>query len=525
MSGPVRHELLAVLDFGSQYGQLIARRARELGVYAEILPPDTDVETLRRRGARAVILSGGPDSAHAQGARTVDLALYDSGLPVLGICYGAQRMAADLGGVSGPGEEGEFGPAVLTPAPGARDLGIGDGNLLIDLEPGATVWMSHSDRVEALPPGFVPLASTRGAPLAAFADPVRRLYGVQFHPEVGHTQGGRAVMARFLHDVAGFAGDWTMAAFAQEAVAAIRAQVGERGRAIAALSGGVDSSVAAALAARALGDRLTAIFVDHGLLRLGEADEVMAAMGALGVRVRRVDAAERFLAALEGVGDPERKRRIIGTLFVRVFEEEARRVAEEGAGFLVQGTLYPDVVESGAGRSQTIKTHHNVGGLPEDLGLELVEPLRLLFKDEVRALGRELGLPEAIVSRQPFPGPGLAVRIAGPVTAQGLEILRQADRVVREEIEAAGLAPSLFQYFAVLLAPVRAVGVMGDNRTYGMPVVVRAVASEDGMTADRARLPDDVLGRIATRLTNEVAGVGRVLYDLTTKPPGTIEWE
>lgn len=522
MSGAGRHELLAVLDFGSQYGQLIARRARELGVYAELFAPDTRADALVERGARAAILSGGPDSADAQGARTVDPAVYGA-MPVLGICYGAQRMALDLGGQSGRGEEGEFGPvqvALVAPrGPAAAPA------LLADMRDGATVWMSHRDRVLALPPGFVHLAQTPGAPYAAFADPARRLYGVQFHPEVGHTEGGREVLGRFLREVAGFRGDWSMDRFADEAVDAIQAQVGATARALVALSGGVDSSVAAALAARALGDRLTAIFVDHGLLRMDEGDQVMAAMAALGVAVRRVDAQDRFLGALEGVAEPEAKRRIIGTLFIRVFEEEARREQAGGAGYLVQGTLYPDVVESGTGQSQTIKSHHNVGGLPADLGLSLVEPLRLLFKDEVRRLGRRLGLPDAVVARQPFPGPGLAVRIAGPVTADALTLLREADRVVCDEIERAGLGPSLFQYFAILLAPLRAVGVMGDNRTYGMPVVVRAVASEDGMTADRARLPDAVLGRIASRLGNEVAGVGRVLYDLTTKPPGTIEWE
>ena len=513
------HELLAVLDFGSQYGQLIARRAREQGVYAELFAPDTSLETLVARGVRALILSGGPDSAAEQGARAVDPAVYTAGLPVLGICYGAQRMALDLGGASGPGTDGEFGPAVL------RRLETAQPGLVADIADGAVVWMSHRDRVTALPDGFVAAASTPGAPLAAFGHAGRRLYGVQFHPEVGHTQGGSALLRRFLRDVAGFRGDWSMDAFADEAVQAIRDQVGGEGRAIVALSGGVDSSVATALAARALGDRLTAIFVDHGLLRLGESDQVMAAMAVLGVRVHRVEASDRFLDALDGVADPERKRRIIGTLFVRIFEEEARREAHGGARFLVQGTLYPDVVESGTGQSQTIKSHHNVGGLPEDLDLALVEPLRWLFKDEVRRLGRHLGLPAAIVGRQPFPGPGLAVRIAGPVTREHLDVLRRADRVVCDEIEAAGLAPSLFQYFAILLAPLRAVGVMGDNRTYGMPVVVRAVASEDGMTADRGALPDAVLGRISSRLSNEVAGVGRVLYDLTTKPPGTIEWE
>lgn len=520
MTPAPRHELLAVLDFGSQYGQLIARRARELGVYAELFAPDTSAATLLARGARAAILSGGPDSADVQGARTVDPAIYDA-LPILGICYGAQRMALDLGGRSGRGDDGEFGPVpvTLTPAGAAPD------SLVAGLRDGGTVWMSHRDRVLALPQGFVHLATTPSATFAAFAAPERRLYGVQFHPEVGHTEGGRDVLARFLLGVAGFRGDWSMAGFADEAVEAIRAQVGGRARALVALSGGVDSSVAAALSARALGRRLTAIFVDHGLLRKNEGDQVMTAMAALGVRVRRVDVQERFLSALAGVADPEQKRRIIGTLFIRVFEAEARREAEGGARFLVQGTLYPDVVESGSGQAQTIKSHHNVGGLPEDLDLSLVEPLRLLFKDEVRALGRRLGLPEAVVARQPFPGPGLAVRIAGPVTAAALDLLREADRVVCDEIEAAGLAPSLFQYFAILLAPLRAVGVMGDNRTYGMPVVVRAVASEDGMTADRAHLPEAVLGRIASRLGNEVPGVGRVLYDLTTKPPGTIEWE
>jgi GMP synthase (glutamine-hydrolysing) len=510
------HERLAVVDFGAQYGQLICRRARELGVFAELVDPAVPLSELQARGVRAVILSGGPDSVLAEGARGVDPALWRSDLPVLGICYGAQLMARDLGGRVAAAPAREFGPARVELTDAGRACPV---TAPLGLAGGDVVWMSHADRVEAPPPGHALYASTPSAPAAAFGD--GRRIAVQFHPEVVHTPRGAEVLAAFLHGVAGLSGDWTMASFAREEVRRIRQRVGD-GRAIVALSGGVDSAVAAALAHRALGDRLTAIFVDHGLLRLGEADEVGAAMAGLGVRLVRVEAADRFLSRLAGVTDPEAKRRIVGEQFVRVFEAEARRLGR--VDFLVQGTLYPDVVESGDGRSSRIKSHHNVGGLPADLGLGLVEPLRLLFKDEVRRLARELGLGEAIAARQPFPGPGLAVRVAGEVTAERLDIVRQADAIVRTEVEAAGLAASLFQYFAALL-PVRAVGVMGDRRTYGYAVVVRAVTSEDGMTGDWARLGDDLLARIASRIGNEVEGVGRVLYDLTTKPPGTIEWE
>jgi GMP synthase (glutamine-hydrolysing) len=510
---------VAIVDLGSQYGQLIARRVRELGVFSQIFPPHVSAQELVRQGARAVVLSGGPDSAYHGSARQVDPQLYRSGLAVLGICYGAQRMAQDLGGEVAPGEVGEFGPVVL------RRLEVGqEPDLLADFPPEDTVWMSHADRVTRLPPGFRCLASTPGAPLAVFAHAEGRLWGVQFHPEVAHTRHGRQLLARFLFDVAGLSPNWRLGDFAQAQVEQLKARMAQ-GRAVVALSGGVDSAVAAVLAARAVGDRLTAVFVDHGLMREGEAQEVVDRMSALGVRLRLVPAKAAFLSALRGVVDPEEKRRIVGREFGRVLRQAAQEEAQGGARYLVQGTLYPDVVESGQGESQVIKTHHNVGGLPRDLGLEVVEPLRLLFKDEVREVGRLLGLPREVVERQPFPGPGLAVRIAGEVTLDRLEILRRADRIVREEVEAAGLAPKLFQYFAVLLPGAPAVGVQGDRRTYGMSVVVRAVTSEDAMTAAAATLPPEVLGRIASRIPAEVSGVTRVLYDLTTKPPGTIEWE
>lgn len=526
-SGPAvsghAHALVAILDFGSQYGQLIARRVRELGLYSEIFPPDVPAAALRARGARAVILSGGPDSVHQAGSRTVDPAMYAGDLPVLGICYGAQRMAQDLGGRSGPGEQGEFGPARIKRVGQAA----ADRDILADLADGATVWMSHADRVLVLPEGFVNLGATDGAPYAAFVHVTRPWAGVQFHPEVAHTEHGRDVLRRFLTGIAGLVPDWELGGWVEDTVAEL-ARAMPDGRAIVALSGGVDSAVAAALTARAIGERLTAVFVDHGLLRLGEADAVMASMARLGVRVRRVDAAGRFLPHLAGVVDPEEKRRRIGRDFGTVLREAAAAEAEGGARYLVQGTLYPDVVESGQGQSAVIKTHHNVGALPADLGLSVVEPLRLLFKDEVRRVGEILGLPPAMVHRQPFPGPGLAVRIAGEVTEERLAVLRACDARVTEELERLQEREGtrfLFQFFAVLLADARSVGVLGDQRLYGYPVVIRAVVSEDAMTARAARLPWEVLERLATRLPNEVPGVTRVLYDLTTKPPGTIEWE
>ena len=524
------HARVGILDFGSQYGQLIARRVREVGLLSEIFPPDASVETLRARGVRAVILSGGPDSAHTAGARRVDPSLYRSGLAVLGICYGAQRMAQDLGGRSGSGEHGEFGPATLTRVVPGRGLPDESGpalRLLEDLPNCATVWMSHADRVLELPPEFENLASTPGAPLAAFAHRRLPLAAVQFHPEVAHTERGLEILRRFLTDGAGLTPDWELSGWVDDAVQSLWQAMPE-GRAIVALSGGVDSAVAAALAARAVGDRLTAVFVDHGLLRRGEGDSVMESMGRLGVRVRRVDAADRFLPHLRGVTDPEEKRRRIGRDFGEVLRVAAEEEAQGGARYLVQGTLYPDVVESGQGQSAVIKTHHNVGALPEDLGLKVVEPLRLLFKDEVRQVGEILGLPPSMVHRQPFPGPGLAVRIAGEVTPERLHLLRECDARVTEELERMTPEdgePGLFQFFAVLLPEARAVGVLGDQRLYGYPVVLRAVTSEDAMTARAARIPWQVLEHLSVRLPNEVPGVTRVLYDLTTKPPGTIEWE
>ena len=507
-------QMVLLLDFGAQYGQLIARRVREAGVYCEILPADTPARQVAERRPAGIILSGGPASVYGPEAPTMDRELLSAGVPVLGICYGMQLMAQVLGGrvEPGPGEYGRVELRVVEP----------DG-LLRGVEERTPVWMSHGDRVLEPPPDFRVLAESSACPVAAMAAPERGLYAVQFHPEVAHTARGMEILKNFLFGVCHLAGDWSMEAFIPAAVDQIRRRMGEEGRAICALSGGVDSAVAAALVHRAVGDRLTAVFVDHGLLREGEGEEVVRTFREqLGVPLVHVEARDRFLAKLAGVADPEAKRRIIGTEFVRVFEEQAARLGR--VDFLVQGTLYPDVIESGHGKAALIKTHHNVGGLPEDLALELVEPLRELFKDEVRRLGRELGLPEGIVRRQPFPGPGLAVRILGEVTPERLALLRRADRVVREEIEAAGWAERLWQYFAVLPEG-RSVGVMGDGRSYGAAVVLRAVTSEDGMTADWARLPHELLDRIARRVVNEVPGVVRVVYDLTAKPPGTIEWE
>jgi len=525
--GEVNAERAAVLvvDFGAQYAQLIARRVREAHVYSEIVPSSMPVAQITARRPAAVILSGGPASVYAQGAPQVDPALFDTGIPVLGICYGHQAMAIALGGTVDHTGLSEFGRTPLTVTDEKSVL-------LADLPADFSVWMSHGDSVSAAPPGFTVTACTAGAAVAAFEDTSRSLAGVQFHPEVAHTAHGQRVLEHFLYEVAGLSPTWSMDSVIDEQVALIKAQVGA-GRVICGLSGGVDSAVAAALVQRAVGDQLTAVFVDHGLLRKDEARQVERDyVAATGVRLKVVDAADRFLAALAGVTDPEDKRKIIGREFIRVFEAAAREVvADAGASgepveFLVQGTLYPDVVESGGGTgTANIKSHHNVGGLPDDLEFALVEPLRTLFKDEVRAVGEQLGLPPEIVWRQPFPGPGLGIRIVGAVTSERLEILREADAIAREELSAAGLDRTIWQCPVVLLADVRSVGVQGDGRTYGHPVVLRPVTSEDAMTADWARVPYDVLERISTRITNEVREINRVTLDVTSKPPGTIEWE
>jgi GMP synthase (glutamine-hydrolysing) len=509
-----------VVDFGAQYAQLIARRVREARVYSEIVPHTMPVAQMLAKDPAAIVLSGGPSSVYEPGAPQVDDAVFASGVPVLGICYGFQAMARSLGGAVEHTGQREFGGTPLLVA------GSG-GSLLADLPAEQTVWMSHGDCVTVAPDGFTVTASSGRAPVAAFEDTARRLAGVQFHPEVAHTPHGQRVLERFLYDIAGVAPTWTPAGIIEEQVAAIRAQVGDA-QVICGLSGGVDSAVAAALVHEAVGDQLTCVFVDHGLLRAGEAEQVEKDyVAATGIRLKVVDAADRFLAALAGVSDPEQKRKIIGREFIRVFESAAREVdAERHVEFLVQGTLYPDVVESGGGTgTANIKSHHNVGGLPDDLRFTLVEPLRTLFKDEVRALGVSLGLPEAMVWRHPFPGPGLAIRIIGEVTRDRLEVLRVADRIARDELAASGLDRGVWQFPVVLLADVRSVGVQGDGRTYGHPIVLRPVSSEDAMTADWSRLPYDLIARISTRITNEVAEVNRVVLDVTSKPPGTIEWE
>jgi GMP synthase (glutamine-hydrolysing) len=509
-----------VVDFGAQYAQLIARRVREADRYSEIVPHTMPVAEMLERHPSALILSGGPSSVYAEGAPSVDASLFEAGVPVLGICYGFQAMALALGGDVAYTGLREYGRTVATVQP--------DGSVLFDGQ-GAeqSVWMSHGDAVQSAPSGFRVTGRSAGSPVAAFEDDERQLYGVQWHPEVVHTAYGQAVLENFLTRGARVATNWTTAGVVEDLIASVREQVGDA-RVICGLSGGVDSSVAAALVHRAVGDQLTCVFVDHGLLRAGEAEQVEKDfVAATGVDLVVVDASRQFLDALAGVTDPEDKRKAIGREFIRAFEAAARDIVAGGeVRFLVQGTLYPDVVESGGGEgAATIKSHHNVGGLPDDLQFELVEPLRRLFKDEVRAVGLELDVPEAIVWRQPFPGPGLGIRIVGEVTAERLSILRAADLIAREELSMAGLDREIWQCPVVLLADVRSVGVQGDGRTYGHPVVLRPVSSEDAMTADWTRVPYDVLARISTRITNEVPEVNRVVVDVTSKPPGTIEWE
>jgi GMP synthase (glutamine-hydrolysing) len=506
--------LILVLDFGGQYAQLIARRVREARVYSELIPYDTPIEEILARKPKGIILSGGPNSVYGEGAPQVDRELFDLGVPALGICYGMQLMALEMGGKVGATQIGEYGRSELH----VKEHGV----LFANTPDEQLAWTSHGDAVFAPPEGFIVTAETSSVPIIAFEEPNKGFFGVQFHPEVGHTEYGMEILKNFLFEVCGCAPDWTPVNIITDAVEKIREQIGDA-KAICGLSGGVDSSTAAMLVHRAIGDHLTCVFVDHGLLRQNEAEQVVEAFGRNShVPLVHVDARERFLHKLSGVTDPEAKRKIIGEEFIRTFEEEAGEI--EDAGFLVQGTLYSDVIESGTRDAARIKSHHNVGGLPEVMDFDLVEPLRNLFKDEVRVVAAELGMPERMVWRQPFPGPGLAIRVIGEATRERLEILRRADFVLQDEIRNAGLYRELWQSFAVLPA-IHSVGVMGDARTYEYPIIIRAVTSDDAMTADWARLPYDLLERISNRIINEVPGVNRVALDITSKPPGTIEWE
>ena len=514
----IARDLVLVVDFGAQYAQLIARRVREVNVYSEIIPSTTTVAQIVAMNPKAIILSGGPSSVYAPDAPKLDPALFETGIPVFGICYGFQVMAAALGGEVAKTGKSEYGRTYFKVE--------NSKGLLAGLPTEQQVWMSHGDSVTSAPKGFVTTGSTAQTPIAAFESGDGKLAGVQFHPEVLHSTHGQEILRRWLIDVVGCNPNWTSANIAEEQIALIKTQVGDA-RAICGLSGGVDSAVAAAIVQQAIGKQLTCVFVDHGLLRSGEVEQVERDfVAATGITLKTVDAKATFLNALKGVTDPEEKRKIIGREFIRAFEAAAREIATTEVKFLVQGTLYPDVVESGGGTgTANIKSHHNVGGLPDDLKFELVEPLRALFKDEVRAVGLQLNLPEEIVWRQPFPGPGLGIRIIGEVTQERLDLLREADLIVRDELHAAGLDREIWQCPVVLLADVRSVGVQGDGRTYGHPIVLRPVSSEDAMTADWSRLPYDVLAKISNRITNEVAGINRVTLDITSKPPGTIEWE